>query len=126
MSRKPALKEHQMAVKLEDFSAYTGFAKRAMAPAAKFNEAVAGNFERLARFQHDLAGDWLQLAIDQMQASAKARDIGSLVSRQAEIASKFVDKATQRQQAFAKLATEAQASVAHWIDEATTAAHKAA
>lgn len=115
-----------MAVKLEDFSAYTGFAKRAMAPAAKFNEAVAGNFERLARFQHDMAGDWLQLAIDQMQASVKAKDIGSLVSRQAEIASKFVDKATQRQQAFAKLATEAQASVACWVDETTTVGHKAA
>jgi len=126
MSRKPIEKERTMAVKIEDFSAYTGFARRAMAPATRFNEAVAGNFERLARFQHDLAGDWLQFAIDQMQATVKARDIGTLLSRQSEIASKFVDKATQRQQAFARIATEAQASVAHWVDETSSAAQRAA
>jgi phasin family protein len=115
-----------MAVKFDDFSAYTDFAKRSFAPATRLNETVAGNLESLARFQYDLAGDFMQLAIDQMQATVKARDLGTLVARQSEIASKFVERTTQRQQAFARIATEAQASVARLVEEATTAARKAA
>jgi phasin family protein len=108
-----------MAVKFDDFSTYTDFAKRAMAPATRLNETVAGHVERLARFQYEVAGDWLQFAIEQMQATAKAKDFGALMTRQSEIASRFVDKATQRQQALAKLTTETQASLARWADEAT-------
>jgi phasin family protein len=115
-----------MAVKFDDFSAYTDFAKRAMAPATRLNETVAGHVERLARFQYEVAGDWLQFAIEQMQATAKAKDFGALMTRQSEIASRFVDKATQRQQALAKLTTEAQASLAHWADEATAVGRKTA
>ena len=109
-----------MAIKLDDFSAYTDFAKRAFAPANRLNETVIGNFEALARFQYELAGDYLQLALEQMQATAKARDRGALVARQTEIASKFVEKQTQRQQAFARMATDAQARVAKAVEEAAT------
>jgi len=115
-----------MAAKFDDFSSYTDFAKRAFAPANKLNETVAGNVERLVRFQYELAGDLMQLAIDQMQATVKSRDIGTLVARQSEIASKFVDKATQRQQAFAKIANDAQASLARLVEEATAMGRKAA
>ena len=126
MNRKTTRKETHMAIKLDDFSAYTDFAKRAFAPATRLNETVAGNFESLARFQYELAGDFLQLAIDQMQATVKAKDLGALVARQSEIASKFVEKQSQRQQAFAKMATDAQARLAKLVDEAATASRKAA
>jgi len=115
-----------MAIKLDDFSAYTDFAKRAFAPAARLNETMFGNFEALARFQYDLAGDYMQLALDQMQATTKAKDLGSLVARQTEIASKFVEKQTQRQQAFARMATDAQARMAKVVEEAATTGRKAA
>ena len=115
-----------MAVKLDDFSAYTDFAKRAFAPATRLNATVLGNLESLARFQYDLAGDFMQFALDQMQATVKAKDLGTLVARQSEIASKFVEKSAERQQAFARIATEAQASVARLVEEATTAARKVA
>jgi phasin family protein len=126
MNRKTTRKDTDMAIKLDDFSAYTEFAKRAFAPATRLNETVVGNFESLARFQYELAGDFLQLAIDQMQATVKAKDIGTLVARQSEIASKFVEKTAQRQQSFARIATEAQASVARLVEEATAASRKAA
>ena len=127
MNRKTTRKETDMAIKLDDFSAYTDFAKLAFAPATRLNETVVGNFESFARFQYDLAGDYMQLAIDQMQATVKARDLGALVARQSEIASKFVEKQTQRQQAFAKMATDAQARMAKLVDEAaTTSRSKAA
>lgn len=115
-----------MAIKLDDFSAYTDFAKRAFAPATRLNEAAVGNFESFAKFQYDLAGDYMQLAIEQLQATVKAKDLGTLVARQSEIASKFVEKQGQRQQAFARIATDAQARVAKLVEEATTAGRKAA
>ena len=115
-----------MAIKFDDFNAYGDFAKRALAPATRLNETVAGNLESFARFQYELAGDFMQLAIEQMQATVKARDLGTLVARQSEIASKFVEKQTQRQQAFARMATDAQARVAKLVEEATTASRKAA
>jgi len=126
MNRKTPRKESTMAVKFDDFSAYTDFAKRAFAPATRLNETVAGNFESLARFQYELAGDFMQLAIEQMQATVKAKDLGTLVARQSEIASKFVEKQTQRQQAFAKMATDAQARMSRLVEEAATAARKVA
>jgi len=126
MNRKTPRKESTMAVKFDDFSAYTDFAKRAFAPATRLNETVAGNFESLARFQYELAGDFMQLAIEQMQATVKAKDLGTLVARQSEIASKFVEKQTQRQQGFAKMATDAQARMSRLVEEAATAARKVA
>jgi phasin family protein len=126
MTRKTTRKDVPMATKFDDFSAYTDFAKRAFAPATRLNETVVGNFESLARFQYDLVGDFMQLAIEQMQATVKAKDLGTLVARQSEIATKFVEKQTQRQQAFAKMATDAQARVAKLVEEATAASRKAA
>ena len=38
MNRKTTRKETDMAIKLDDFSAYTDFAKRAFTPATRFNE----------------------------------------------------------------------------------------
>ncbi|HEX7374183.1 MAG TPA: phasin family protein [Steroidobacteraceae bacterium] len=115
-----------MATKLDDFSAYTDFAKRAFAPTTRLGEAAVGNLESFARFQYDLVGDYMQLAIDQLQATVKAKDLGTLVARQSEIASKFVEKQSQRQQAFAKLTTDAQARVAKLVEEVATTGRKAA
>ena len=101
---------------------YTNFAKRAYAPATRFNEVMLGNVERVARFQYELAGDLMQFALDQMNASVKAKDLPTLLSKQREIATKFAEKATTRQQALAELATESQAGFARWIEDATTLA----
>jgi phasin family protein len=115
-----------MAAKFDDFSAYTDVAKRAFAPATRLNEAVLGNLEAFARFQYELAGDYLQLAIDQLQATVKAKDLGTLVARQSEIASKFVEKQEKHQQVLARITTDAQARVAKLVEEATISGRKAA
>jgi phasin family protein len=101
---------------------YTDFAKRAFAPATRLNEVMVGNFERVARFQYEVAGDLMQLAIDQMNATVKAKDLPTLLSRQREIVTKFAEKATSRQQALAELATDSQAGLARWIEDASALA----
>jgi phasin family protein len=99
---------------------YTDFARRAFAPATRFNETLVGNIERVARFQYEVTGDLMQLALDQLNASAKAKDLPTLLARQREIATKFGEQAALRQQALAEMATESQASLAKWMEDASS------
>jgi phasin family protein len=101
---------------------YTDFAKRAFAPAARFNETLVGNIERVARFQYEVTGDLMQFALDQMHASVKAKDLPTLLAKQREIATKFAEKATARQQTLAEMAAESQASLAKWMEDAASVA----
>lgn len=101
---------------------YTSFAKRAFEPATRLNEVVAGNVERIARFQYAFAGDLLQFGLDQLDATVKAKDLTTLLAKQREIATKFAEKAQGRQQALADLTTESQACFARWVEDATAVA----
>jgi phasin family protein len=101
---------------------YTDFSKRAFAPAIRLNEVMVGNIERVARFQYEVAGDLMQFALDQMHATVKAKDLPTLLSKQREIATKFAEKTTSRQQALAEMATESQAGLAKWVEDATALA----
>jgi phasin family protein len=98
---------------------YTDFAKRAFTPATRFNEAVVAQIERIARFQYEMSGDLLQFGLDQLNATVKARDLPTLLAKQRELATKFVEKSQSRQQALAEIASESQAGLAKWIDDAT-------
>jgi phasin family protein len=97
---------------------YTDFAKRAFAPATRFNETMVAGVERLARFQYELTGDLLQFSLDQLHATVKAKDLPTLLAKQREIATKFAEKAQSRQTDLVEIATESQASLAKWLDEA--------
>jgi hypothetical protein len=97
---------------------YTDFARRAAAPAQRLNEAMIGNIERVARFQYEVAGDVLQFALEQMNATVKARDLPTLLAQQREIATKFAETAATRQQALAALTSDSQASLARWMEDA--------
>lgn len=115
-----------MSAKHDDLGAYLDFTKRAFAPVVKLNELAAHNIERLARFQYEIAGDWMQFGLEQMQATVSAKDVGTLLARQAEIANKFSEKVAQRQQDLAKISTDTQAGFARWVDEASAGVTKAA
>ena len=110
-----------MARKHDDFTSYVDFAQRAAAPMTRFNELAVRNVERVARLQYDVAGDWMQFALAQMHAAVEARDVASLLSRQAEVAGAFVEKLSRRQQDLARLSTDAQADAARWLDESGAA-----
>jgi hypothetical protein len=110
-----------MATKSTKSAGFIDFTQDAFGPAVRFNAVVAANFERVARFQYQLAGDCMQFAIEQMNATAQSRDLPTLLAKQREIATKFGEKATQRQQALASLVTESQADMAGWIEDAAAA-----
>jgi phasin family protein len=104
-----------------DFTAYTDFTKRAFAPMLKLQEVTAKSIEQMAKYQYEVAGDYLHYGIDQLQAVTKAKDPAELFSKQVELTSSFMDKFTKRSQEFTKLVTEAQANVTTVIEETAAA-----
>jgi phasin family protein len=110
-----------MARKNDDFTSYLDFAQRAAAPMTRLNELAVRNVERVARLQYDMAGDWMQFALAQMHAAVEAKDVGGLLSRQAEVAGAFVERLSGRQRDLARLSTDAQADAARWFDETSAA-----
>jgi len=110
-----------MARKNDDFTSYLDFAQRAAAPVTRLNELAVRNVERVARLQYDMAGDWMQFALAQMHAAVEAKDVGGLLSRQAEVASQFVEKASRRQQDLARISADSQADFVRWVDESGAA-----
>jgi phasin family protein len=107
-----------MSTTTADMNTFVENSRKFAAPFTRATEVSTKNFEKLARHQYDVAGDFLNLAIAQMQAATQSRDVTELLKKQAELANQYVEKQTQRSQDFLKLATEAQADVTRLIDAA--------
>ena len=100
-----------------DFSAFVDASKKALAPAAKFNELTLQGFERVARQQLAFAGDVLEFSLQQLQLTTKAKDFNDLTARQIELTTQFAEKATERSQDLVRLSTEHQAEMTKWFDQ---------
>jgi len=122
---RPTL-ETQMPNRSKDTHAYFDFAKRAFAPASRFNALVTRNVEQGARLQYALLGDWMQLTLDQLNAVSQAEDLGTLASRQAQIANRYAELSSRRTQEMLKAATDVQAEFAKWVEESIDESRKAA
>lgn len=90
--------------------------RAAFMPALQLNGIALQGLERAARQQHAFAGELLDLALRQMQLPTQSGDVAELVSRQAELATQFVAKATQRSQQLVQLAGDQQAQLTNWFD----------
>ena len=110
----------------KDASAYFDFAKRAIAPASRFNALVARNVEQGAKLQYAVLGDWMQLGLDQLTAVTKVEDLGAFASQQAKFANRFAEISTRRGQQLLKVATDVQAEFAKWFEDSFEEARKAA
>ena len=55
----------------DDLATFLDYARRSFAPAAQMNEWLVRNVERAARFQYEVAGDWMQFGLEQLQAAAR-------------------------------------------------------
>jgi len=113
-----------------DINAIVEASRKAFEPATQFNTLAAQAFERVARQQYAFAGELLEITIKQMQLPTQVKDYNELASRQVELTTQLVEKATQRSQDLVKLATEQQGELTKWFDKAAAdyaaAAKKAA
>jgi phasin family protein len=109
-----------MSTTTADMNSFIENTRKMSAPFARAGEVSAKNFEKLARYQYEVAGDFLNLAIAQLHAATQSKDVSELMKKQAELANQYVEKQTQRSQDFLKLATEAQADVTRLVDAASS------
>ena len=110
----------------KDSTAYFDFAKRAIAPASRFNALVTRNVEQGAKLQYAVLGDWMQIGFEQLNAVTKVEDLGSFASQQAKLANRLAEISTRRTQEFLKVATDVQAEFAKWVEDSFDEARKAA
>ena len=115
-----------MSNRQKDASAYFDFAKRAIAPANRFNALVARNVEQGAKLQYAVFGDWMQLGFEQLNAVSKIEDLDSFASQQAQCANRFAEISTRRTQDLMKVTTDVQAEFAKWVEDSFDEARKAA
>jgi hypothetical protein len=97
-----------------------------VAPMARFNELSVRAFEQMARYGYEIAGDMLDLAIEQMRAAASSRDINTWVTRQTEITASFLDRQTQRTNELVRQSATQQEDFTEWASATVeTAAEQA-
>lgn len=109
-----------------DFGAFLDAGRKAAAPAQKFNELALQAFERVARQQYAFAGDLLEFSMQEWQLLGTVKDFNELTARQLEIVSQLAEKAAQRSQDLVRTATEQQAQVSKWFDQAAAEAMRQA
>ncbi len=109
-----------MAQKTQDFNV-TDLQQRFFAPFARWNELAVRNFEQTARFGYEVAGDLVELAINQARATVDVKDMSVLASRQQELASSFIDRQARRAADWMKLAERTQNELTDWAGKAAEA-----
>ncbi len=100
------------------FDAY----REAFAPVYKWQQDGLKTIERIARFNHSLAGDYLESGIQQAQAAIAARNPSDFLSKEAEIGSKLGEKVCSRVQELVNITNEAQGQFSQFASEAVNRA----
>jgi hypothetical protein len=106
-----------MAERAYDPNAWMDAYRESFAPVYKAQQEGLKTFERLARFQHAVLGDYIEAGISQAQAALAAKSPIDLMVKQVELGSQLGDKLRHRAQEFSSLASEAQGTVATFANE---------
>lgn len=100
------------------FEAY----RNAFAPALKAQQEGVKAIDRLGRYQHAVAGDYLEWSLAQAKAALAAQTPVEFVTKQVELTTALSEKLRARAQEFVTLATDAQTSAQTTFTEAVNEA----
>lgn len=92
--------------------------RNAFAPALKAQQESIQAIDRLGRYQFAVAGDYLEWSLAHAKAAVSAQTPTDLMSKQVELATSLSEKLRVRAQEFATLATEAQQSFTQVVTDA--------
>jgi phasin family protein len=92
--------------------------RTSLAPAVHAQEEALKAAERFGRYQHAMAGDYLEWSLAQAKLSFSAKTPAELAAKQAELATQVGEKLRGRVQELVNLATEAQTSFNGLLAEA--------
>ena len=103
-----------------EINAFLENSRKLAEPVARLQTLAARTFERFARYQYEVAGDYLHLGVATLHAATQSKDLPELIKKQSELANAAFEKQTQRSQDLLRLAGEAQADVTSWLDQTST------
>lgn len=92
----------------DQFNQYIGFQREALEPFRAFTGVAAQTFERLARQNYAVLGDYVEFAVEQAKLTTQVTDINDYVGKQIAHTRAFGEKIAKRAQQYAEIARTAQ------------------
>jgi hypothetical protein len=92
----------------DPFQPFLDFQREAFEPVRAATTVAAQAFERLARQNYALLGDYVEFAVEQAKLPAQAADVTDYVGRQMAASRAFGEKLARRAQEYAEIARSAQ------------------
>jgi len=102
-----------------DTSAMLETYRTALAPAVAAQQEALKGFERLARYQYAVLGDYLEWSVSQAQAVLGAKTPAELIAKNTELGTKISEQLRGRVQEFSTIAGEAQSTLNQLFSEAS-------
>jgi hypothetical protein len=110
----------------EQIQKYLDFQREAFEPFRALSEVAAQTFERVARQNYVVLGDYVEFAVDQARLPAQVTDVNDFIGRQISCTRAFGEKLARRTQEYAEIARSAQDAAVTAAADKRTAAKKAA
>jgi len=87
----------------EQFEKYLGMQKELFAPAQAISGVMMETFERLARHNYVVLGDYVNYAVQQAKLPAEVESVNDLFGRHVESSRSFGEKMVQRAQEYVEI-----------------------
>lgn len=108
----------------DQFLKYVEFQREAFEPFRAFGDVAAQTFERLARQNYAVLGDYIEFAVEQAKLPTQVADLNDYVGKQIANTRAFGEKLARRTQEYAEIARTAQEAAGTVVAEKR--AHKKA
>lgn len=95
----------------EQFQRYLDLQKEAFEPMRAFGGVAADTFERFARQNYALLGDYVEYAVGQAKLPGEVKDYNDYVAKQIAFNRDFSEKLAKRVQEYVNITRESQAVV---------------
>ncbi|MGH7177433.1 MAG: phasin family protein [Tepidisphaeraceae bacterium] len=105
-----------------DVSALIDAYRNAFAPALNAQQEGLKSFDRFARYQYAVAGDYLEFGLAHAKAAFSGKTGQELASAQTELFSRLGDQLRKRSEELVTIATESQSTLTKLVSEATAKA----
>src|SRR5262245_46624320 len=105
-----------------DVNAFVDAYRNAFAPALSAQQEGLKSFDRFARYQYAVAGDYLEFGLAQAKAAFSGKTGQDLASAQTELVTKLGEQLRKRADEFVSIATESQNTLTKLVTEATAKA----
>jgi hypothetical protein len=92
----------------DQFQKYVSFQREAFEPIRAISGVAAQTFERLARQNYAVLGDYIEFAVEQAKLPTQVTDINDYVGKQIAHTRAFGEKIAKRAQQYADIARSAQ------------------